>query len=169
MVWDRKALPLCPREFRDVHVQPEPDFPFGRKGRALAGAWKQLGKDAAGMLILDGDVAVDPRDFAGMMQSVGCDLGVVHTAPARLWPATRGEDWRWAHWTDEPSQVLEEEASSFSFCFTYLPKRLLDACVHRGLAGWQFPHVDVNVSAVARDLGIPVRVATGCRVVHMHY
>ena len=45
--WDRTALDqrLASR-FYNLPVSPEPDYPFGRKGHALASAWRQLSEPA---------------------------------------------------------------------------------------------------------------------------
>lgn len=170
VVWNHQALPKAPSAFRDIHIGPEPGAPFGRKGQALAGAWRQLGKKADGMLILDADVAVDPADFRTMMHAIGEEPDVAHTAPVRIWPvSTHRAGWVWAHWDKKASQELDYEARYFSFCFTYLPRRLITAAVRRGLNGWEFPSVDSSVSATARAAGIPCRVVWTCRPVHMHY
>ena len=172
VVWHGEALPLCPAVFRDIHIGPEPGYPFGRKGLALAGAWRQLGDGADGMLILDGDVAIDPADLLTMRRAIDAEPGAVHTAPARIWPkSARRPDWTWAHWSEAgPSQQLEVDGVRwFSFCFTYLPRYLLTSLCRSGLAGWQFPCVDGSVSRRAQRLGVPVRVVADCWPVHLHY
>jgi len=172
VIWDHGGLPVKLAAFRDVHVAPSAEYPFGRKGLALAGAWRQLAgsADVAGMLLLDGDVAADPVDHDAITACIDSDPEAVWTAPVRIWPvSTYRDDWVWAHWETEASQHLDLTANWFSFNFTYLPRRLIGACLEAGLEGWQFPRVDAEVSRVARRMRVPGRVAAECRPVHMHY
>jgi hypothetical protein len=158
--------------FFDIHIQPEPGYPAGRKGLMLSGAWQQMGREADGMLILDGDVAIDPQICQAMMSAISTDDEAVWTAPVKIWPAgTMREDWVWAHWEKAPSQVIDQAANWFSFNFTYLPRRLLDSCDKSltGLKSWTYPVVDASVSKHARKLGIPGRVVPDCFPVHMHW
>ncbi|HMD24756.1 MAG TPA: hypothetical protein VKH61_11690, partial [Streptosporangiaceae bacterium] len=126
--WDRTAFPLNIPNFHTIHLGPEASHPFGRKGLALAGAWRQLAQNSPdGMLILDGDVAIDLLDLAAMRAGIHVEPDVVHTAPVRLWPRSMaGESWVWAHWRDDPSQVNVPDPVRFSFCFTYVPAKLIE-------------------------------------------
>jgi hypothetical protein len=172
--WDRQA-PACPLPptFHRIRVLPEPGWPLGRKGLALAGAWQQMaGPNTDGMLILDGDVAIDPLDLAAMRAAIHDEPRSVLTAPARLWPAsTNLPEWSWAHWgTPGQSQVLDPgPVTRFSFCFTWLPRRLIHACMAAGLDIWTFPRVDQLVSQEAVRQRIPVRLVAGCWPKHLHY
>lgn len=158
-------------KFTPVHFGPESGWPVGRKGAALAGAWKQLGGDADGMLILDADVAVDPQMVVTMMSAIGGDPESVWTAPVRIWPvSTMRDGWVWSHWETEASQQVDEVANWFSFCFTYVPRALLDHCVRGGrLASWTYPRVDASMARAARNLGIKGRVVQECFPVHLHW
>jgi hypothetical protein len=169
--WDRTMLAYRLAGWHTVHIGPEASHPFGRKGLALAGAWRQLKSNSTdGMLILDGDVAVDILDMAAMNASIHVEPDAVHIAPVRLWPASSGEpSWVWAHWEDDMTQEPCDSPRRFSFCFTYLPRRLIDACLKAGLETWTFPHVDRLVSVEARKQGIPVRVVQGCTPKHVHF
>jgi hypothetical protein len=173
--WDKTAP-----EFRmpgtrwfDLHVGPEPGWPFGRKGLALDGAWRQLrSRGCAGMLVLDGDVAVDPLDYAAMGGAIHADPRAVHVGPVRLWPAsTMRESWAWGHWRTGagPGQEWCEEPDRWTFGFTFLPRRLLHAAGREGLRDWAFPGVDLRMAATAKKWGIPARVVPGCYPKHMHY
>ena len=156
----------------DLHIGPEPGYPFGRKGLALDGAWRQLrNRQCAGMLILDGDVVIDPADYAAMLEAVHGEPSAVHVAPVRLWPAsTMRESWVWGHWCGAgPSQELCLAPSRWSFGFTYLPRRLLYAAHRAGLQKWAFPGVDLRMSQTARNTGIPARVVQECQPKHLHY
>jgi hypothetical protein len=156
--------------FYDVIIRPEPEYPAGRKGLAIAGAWTQLGRDADGLLILDGDVAIDPHVFSRMFDMIGSYPGDVLTAPAKIWPvSTHRESWVWSHWTEQASQEIEPEARWFSFCFTYLPRRLLDSAVRNGLRKWTYPRVDASMSKEAQRLGIPVQVVKDCSPLHLNW
>lgn len=169
--WDHTALPLPGLGFYALRITPEPGHPFGRKGLALAAAWEQLaGPAAAGLVILDGDVAVDPQDIAAMLAAIHLDPGAVHVAPVRLWPAsTKRDRWVWGHGRGDFSRDDPDDPDVFGFCFTYLPRRLVDACVKSGLAGWRYPHVDRLTSRRARALRIPVRVVRGATPKHVNY
>jgi hypothetical protein len=101
--WDRTAPPFhMPGAVRwfDLHVGPEPGYPFGRRGLAIARAWEQLGnRKDAGMLMMDGDVAIDPLDLAAMGDAIAQTPKMVLVGPVRLWPAsTMRESWVWGHW-----------------------------------------------------------------------
>jgi hypothetical protein len=90
--WNHTAIPLrIASKYFTLHVAPEPAHPFGRKGLALAGAWHQLtGPDIAGMLILDGDVAIDPHDHHHMLAAIDKDPhDTIYTA-SRRWPVRPG-------------------------------------------------------------------------------
>jgi hypothetical protein len=170
--WDHTAIPLPLPGFKILRIGPEPGYPYGRKGLALAGAWRQLSTPTAdGMLLLDGDVAIDLLDLAAMVGSVSRETQDVHTAAVRLWPAgmASGHSWVWAHWEDEPSQHSDLNPRRFSFCFTWLPRRLIDAAVKAGLEQWTYPDVDRQVSLLARRLAIQVHVVPGCTPKHLHF
>jgi hypothetical protein len=169
--WDRTALPFTIASFYVIHIGPEPAYPFGRKGLALAGAWRQLsGRKTDGMLILDGDVAVDLLDLARMRSAIHMEPGAVHTAPVRLWPASTGQrSWVWGHWDKEMSQDECAAPRRFSFGLTYLPQRLIGSCIRAGLEEWSFPHVDRLVAAQAVKDHVPVRVVNGCSPKHCHF
>ncbi len=158
---------------RELIVSPEPSHPFGRKGLAIASAWAQLEEEAmAGLLILDGDVAIDPYDYHLMFEAVQADPAAVHIAPARLWPASRGDiyGWSWAHCKNGNfTHLPTPDPDFFSFNFTYLPRRVVELSVRAGLKNWRFPHVDQMVSRTARQAGVPMNVVDACQPKHLHY
>lgn len=159
-------------KFHPLIINPELQYPLGRKGLALWSAWQQLGvkADADGMLIADSDVAIDPSMVATMFNAIHERPNDVHTAPVKLWPSSTGRiDWIWAHWKDEASQTIDNDARFFSFCFTYLPKRLFNACEKGGIKGWTYPNVDASVSDWARRANIPGHSVPGIEPVHMHW
>jgi hypothetical protein len=172
VIWDRTAIPLPLKGFYSVHVGPEPGYPFGRRGLTLAGAWQQLSCAASlGMLMLDGDVAVDPCDVAIMMQAIGSNPDVVHVAPVKIWPvSTKRGQWVWAHSRDDNSQDDTDEPIGFGFSFTYLPRALIESCIEAGLRSWAYPWTDTNVSKQARELGTRICVVrNGCSPKHLNY
>lgn len=172
MNWDRTAIPFPhARHYYTMHVSPEPDYPFGRKGLVISSAWRQLaGRQAAGLLILDGDVIIDPADHVAMLQAIHEEPGAVHVAPVRIWPvSTKRDVWSWAHWSTGPSQLLDLRPVWFSFCFTYLPRQLLTAANRAGLRKWTYPGVDMRMSECARENNIPARTVTGCWPKHVNY
>lgn len=170
--WNNTALPVKLKRFRDIHITPSDGYPFGRKGLVLASAWRQLADPRAdGALLLDGDVAVDIGDVAAMDQAIATDPGRVWTAPAKLWPTTSGQDgWVWSHrraggtFTQDLSAA--EDPDFFSFCFTYIPRTLME---HPALPSWTFPTVDVQMSRAATAARIPASVVAGCWPKHLHF
>jgi hypothetical protein len=174
VVWDKQAVPFRLPGIRmfDLHVGPEPGYPYGRKGLALLGAWRQLRTEhCTGMVVMDGDVVIDPLDTAVMLETVGRYPDDVWTAPVRLWPAsTQRESWVWGHWNGQgPSQQPCADPTFFSFCFTYIPRRVIDQAASMGLDRWTFPGVDRRMSLAARAARVPVRVVDGCTPKHLHY
>jgi hypothetical protein len=172
--WNNTAIKLgeLPGRWHELHIGPEPEHPFGRKGAALLGAWHQLQqtREEAGIVILDGDVAIDPLDQLAMMKAVTLEPDVVHTAPVRLWPkSTQWGGWTWGHHRGQPGQESLEDPTVFSFNFTYLPRRLLAICKQAGMARWTFPNCDSQVCTTAARNKIPVRVVHGASPKHLHY
>ena len=174
VVWDRQAIPLKLPGVRlfDLHIGPEPGHPYGRKGAALAGAWRQLAtRQCTGMLIMDADVAVDPLDVSVMLNAIGNEPGAVWTAPVKLWPeSTQRPSWVWGHWDDTgPSQQPCEQPTMFSFGLTYLPRKAIARAIRDGLERWTFPGVDGRMSKAAVAARVPVRVVDGCWPKHLHF
>jgi hypothetical protein len=174
--WDRTAPPFhMPGAVRwfDLHVGPEPGHPFGRRGAAIAGAWRQLGnRGDAGMLLLDGDVAIDPLDLAAMGDAIPQTPRMVLVGPVRLWPAsTMRPDWVWGHWKagPGPGQEMVTRPDRFGFGFTYLPRALIERAIRAGLEEWTFPNVDMKMADAARAGRIRARVVEGCHPKHLHY
>ena len=173
--WDRTAIQLgrLPGRWHTLHLGPEPGYPFGRKGAELLAAWQQvqMSRQEAGMVLLDGDVAIDPVDYRAMMACITSDPEAVWTAPARLWPRSTQYPggWYWAHHRGEASQDECDNPTVFSFCFTYLPRRLLTACRQAGMAKWTFPTCDSQVTQVAARERIKVGVVRGASPKHLHY
>lgn len=167
----------------DLRIGPEPGAPLGRKGRVLDTAWRQLReRGTAGMLLLDGDVAIDPLDFAAMQAAIGADPGIVHVAPARLWPqSTQQDGWAWAHWDEGHGMSQEWSAAPdrWSFNFTYIPAKVINTASSTGieigprkrlkLAEWVFPTVDMKMNQVAKNCGVPARIVEDCFPKHLHY
>ena len=171
--WDHTALPqrTGPLGFYTLHVDPEPGHPFGRKGLALAAAWAQLATpEAAGLVILDGDVAIDPQDLAVMLAAVEVSPDVVHVGPVRLWPvSTKKDRWTWGHGTGTFSRDDPDEPDVWGLSFTYLPRPAVDAAVRAGLHNWRYPHVDVRIRQTARKAGITARTLRGATPKHLNY
>lgn len=174
--WNRTAPPFhMPGAIRwfDLHVGPEPGYPFGRRGLAIAAAWRQLGNGkCTGMLMMDGDVAIDPLDLAAMGDAIPETPKMVLVGPVRLWPAsTMRPDWVWGHWKAGagPTQEFIERPDRYGFGFTYLPRALLEHAIAAGLEDWTFPNVDVKMADVARARRIRARTVDGCHPKHLHY
>ena len=171
--WDKTAVKLeMDRHYYNLAVCPEPCHPFGQKGMWLQRAWQQLGGYGhAGMLVLDGDVAIDRYDHEMMISAIHFQPDMVHVAPARIWPvSTRQERWTWAHWSSEPSQVLEtEDVKWFSFNYTYLPRKVIERAIKDGLPEGRYPFVDTNVCLSAQRCDAAVNVVITCQPKHLHY
>lgn len=173
VIWNN-AVPATPfMGFRDLHVMPEPEFPFGRKGLMFCRAWEELGPSngANGMLILDGDVAIDPHDSRAMHQALYAYPECVWVAPVRLWPISHlGREWTWGH--GKHGQFTQEDIDDpdmFSFSFTFLPAALCEALDESGAKHWTYPQVDLQTWELATSLGIKVRVVRDCQPKHMHW
>lgn len=172
--WNDTALKIpTPGKFHNLLIAPTLDNPFGEKGRVIAGAWKQLNPDNKmdGMLILDGDVAIEPIDLTNMFRAIHNHDQMVVVAPARIWPkSTQKKVWTWAHWSKEPSQTMEtENIRWFSFNFTYFPKKVIEQAIGDGLVNWKFPRCDMRMSDAAFHAGVKVFVAEDVYPKHMNY
>lgn len=172
--WNHTAIPLrIASRFFTLEFGPEPEYPFGRKGLGLTRSWEQLAKDSIdGMLLLDGDVAIDPYDFEMMLKSIDAYPSDVHTTTVKLWPvSTKYDTWVWGHGRDEfyTQRDYSDKLDMFTFCFTYLPRRLIEYCIESGLAQWQFPLVDKNVCTHAKKLGVPIRIVRAASPKHLNY
>lgn len=171
--WNNSALAIpLPAAFHILHVRPTADHPFGEKGRSLAGTWNQLSHDRmAGMLILDGDVVIEPGDMSNMLAAIHEHTDMVVVAPTRIWPlSTKRKDWVWAHWSKEASQVMEtKNIHWFSFNFTYVPRKVIEQALKDGLADWAFPSVDKRMSQSAVRAKVPVYVAENVLPKHLNF
>lgn len=181
--WMGNKVASMEHPFHTIHINPEPAHPKGRKGLVLAGAWRQMATDGdAGMLILDADVAIEPTDLTTMLTHVGSDVRSVWTAPAKLWPRTTHlPTWIWSH-RAEPTPDLSmedtvrlwqtdvDDPAMFTFCFTFLPRRLIDLALDAGLKEWHYPYVDRNMWQLAKQRGVKVRVVRGdCHPKHINF
>jgi hypothetical protein len=138
----------------------------------LAGAWKQLNNNNMdGMLIMDGDVVIDPGDLTNMLTAIHEHDKMIVIAPARIWPiSTKRKNWVWAHWSTEASQVMEtENIRWFTFNFTYLPKKVIEQALTDGLTEWTYPNVDKRMSESAVTAGVPVYVAENVLPKHLNF
>lgn len=172
VVWNNESPATRGLGYRDLHVNPEPSFPFGRKGLAFQRAWEDIGlsNESVGMLILDGDVAIDPMDNRGMHDHIWNDPNSVWVAPARIWPVSHlGNAWTWGHGKGVFTQEDVIDPDMFSFCFTFLPAALMNYAIQEELAEWVYPEVDKQMWETARKYNFQVRVARDCAPKHMHY
>jgi hypothetical protein len=172
MSWMEKTTLPNPGRFHDCVLQPSPQWPAGQRGLALSRVWELLhGPMTAGMLTLDGDVAVDPLQVSMMARAIAADTDSVHVAPVRLWPrSTHVGGWIWGHGRDRyTSRFQREDLHRFTFSFTYLPRNLIEACIMEGLPEWAYPEVDRKVSRVAEAKGFRVNVVTSCQPVHLNF
>lgn len=170
--WDRTAIPLREaKRYYTLRVSPEPEYPFGRKGLGYASAWRQLaGPVMAGMLVLDGDVAIDQHDTAAMLVAIDRRPEDIHVGPVKLWPASTKQD-RWVHGHGKGSFSHHndpDEVDHFGLSFTYLPRRLITACTDAGMDTWTYPHVDAEMRKVARKLRIPGHVVRDASPKHLN-
>ena len=153
----------------DIVYGPTDKYPAGRRGQVMLAAWEGYSDPAtAGMLVQDGDTVIDPFDYAIMVTVLTEFPDCVVTSPVKLWRKADTDGWVWAHWRGQASQNLTFDPDFFCFNFTYLPRRLLEACGKKGMRSWSFPTVDTRVARVARETGIPVRVAR-CTPKHMNF
>lgn len=184
LVWDGYSIASMTTPFHKIRIDPETEHPKGRKGLVIANAWRQMhGPTDAGMVILDGDVAVEPTDLQAMIGHVITDREAVWVAPAKIWPkSTHLPSWVWGHRKPAPDGMSPEKIIQywqqdiddpewFTFCFTYLPKSLLEAAINKhGMKKWHYPNVDKNMHEIATELGYRVRVVRGdCHPKHINF
>lgn len=169
--FDRKFIPLNLERYHSVHVMPEPEYPVGRRGLVMASAWKQLSAGADGMLCLDGDVVIDPIDHAAMFAAIDKESTAVHVAPVKLWPiSTHLDGWVWGHGQDGRFTTKDPARPDiFTFCYTYLPRQLIEACIKSGMEEWYYPGVDKQVSRVCHETGVSIRVVWGAQPKHCNF
>jgi hypothetical protein len=172
VIWNNQP-PVTPfMGFRDLFINPEPEYPFGRKGLAFMRAWEEIGipNECVGILLLDGDVAVDPYDVEQMHVHLYSDVNSVWVAPIRIWPVSHlGANWVWGHGEDEFSQENVTNPNCFSFSFTYLPADLVNAMIVNRLEDWCYPMVDYQTHQLACELDCKVQVAHNCSPKHLHF
>lgn len=169
--------------FHDVLIRQEPEHPKGRKGLTISRAWEQMhGPDDSGLLILDGDVAIDPVCLNTMVQHIASDREAVWTAPVKLWPkSTHLPSWVWGHRKPPPPDMKQEDIIRYwqmdvddprwwTFNFVYIPRSLVKAAQEHGLETWHYPNVDKNFHELATELNYRVRVVRGdCHPVHINF
>lgn len=169
--------------FHDVLVRREAEYPKGRKGLTLARAWEQMQTEQdAGLLLVDGDVVIDPVDLTAMIGHVASDRASVWTAPVKLWPnSTHMSSWVWGHRKPPPPGATQDEVMRlwqadiedplwFTFCFTYLPRALVELAINSGMSTWCYPNVDKNMHELAARAGFGVRVVRGdCHPKHINF
>lgn len=141
----------------------------------MAEAWETWrDKGAPGIIWLDPDIVPDLHDLAALQVAQASEPGAVWCSLHKLWPAsTRRPTWVWAHgpWEgDRPgmSTSADGEPGWFAMGMTYTPAALLEDAKHE-LPLWRFGQIDMSLSATARELGIPIRVARLCQPKHLHY
>lgn len=173
--WRGLAPYGTPNGFTKVDILPSNKYPLGQKGLTLSECWLQMSDNACqGMLILDADVVIDPVDMEAMWSCMVSDPSAIWLAPARLWPKSTGyPSWVWAHrkfgtGMDE-WQASRTDVDTGSFCFTYIPRALIEICMSNGLNRWIYPNVDDNMFRMARQNEIVFRIAKGCAPKHMNY
>jgi len=166
--WNGTALKLPPLPgFVELHVQPEGGFPFGRKGRALIAAWRSFAYDldknlvSRGMIILDGDMAVDLDDIAAMHSDIADNPDAVWVSLYKIYPKSTGiRNWVFSVGCKVFSQEVPFFIDRFGFGFTYLPAALILECEKNGLGGWCYPDVDKNVSRICATMDIAVNLSS---------
>jgi hypothetical protein len=171
--WDNTAFKIpIPGNFYTMNIYPSAEYPFGERGKVLAGAWKQLSNsNVDGMLTLDGDVVIEPGDMTNMLAAIHAHTEMVVVAPARIWPkSTKRKTWVWAHWSTVASQEMEtENVHWFTFNFTYLPRKVIEQAINDGLGNWRYPSVDKQMSESAAKAGVPIFVAENVYPKHLNF
>jgi hypothetical protein len=175
VTWRNDKMRTVPG-YRQIDINPSEEYPFGRKGMALSRVWEKAREThTKGMLLLDGDVAIDPHDHAAMVEFVRRNNVSVCIGPAKIWPiSTNFSTWVWAHRKNGAFNISEwqeyhEDPDTFSFCYTYLPERVLTACISAGMEEWTYPNVDYNVVKVTQRLNVPIKVVPNCYPKHMNF
>jgi hypothetical protein len=164
-----------PTPFRKIDIHPTNEYPVGRKGYTLAKCWRTMKEThTSGMLILDSDVAIDPTDFQHMYNAMRHDSSAIQIGRALIWPKSTGYSTPvWAHRKFGTSfdewKKDRDDVDTASFCFTYLPSKLLEACISGGMDDWTFPSVDMQVFQTARRIGTRFKVVPNCHPKHLNY
>ena len=174
MTWKGVSAPqFLNRHFYQVDVFPEDGFPFGRKGKVFTDTWNQARNSAVkyqGMLVIEGDVLIDPHDYNQMLKAISTNVDAIWTAPVKVWPVTtKGKDWFWCHWSTDTSQTLDKYPLHFGYNFTYLPKQLIELAIEAGWDKWDYWTDDSEMPKIAMRNKIPVKVPEDCWPKHLHY
>jgi hypothetical protein len=177
-------VPSLDAPFHDIWVRREAQYPKGRKGLVMASTWKQMASlTDEGYLTVDADVAIDPVDLNTMIQHVASDRESVWVSRVKLWPvSTHFPTWVWGHrkaipdGITDPQEIMRlwqqdvDDPDYWTFCFTYLPRALMEAAIKAGLRTWHYPNVDKNMHELAKAKGFKVRVVRGdCFPKHINF
>lgn len=158
-----------------LDVQPDAEFPQGRKGLLSAELWRALSaRGEAGVLWLDPDIAADLDDLASMRAAVNLSPQDVHTATVKLWPASTGRaSWMYGHRLTGTVSELEgqrwcQRPRYWTTSMVWTPSRLLDLALP-GLPErpWQGFDLWLNELSLAHD--ITAWAVHDCRPKHLHF
>lgn len=172
---DGRRVPL-PCAHVPVHCYNTYDPRHIAYGQVMINTWRQFNA-VAGMLWIEGDIALEPLHLDEIAHTVDLIPGCVVTAPFRLYPAsTHHYHVQWPFYVetnnggerilraDEPIPTV---VRSFGLGCTYLPAELL-ATKDMDICKYDWPSLDWKLSILARESGIPI-FTTHTPVVHLHY
>lgn len=168
MLWKGKGVEPFPIQgFHQVDIIPSEEHPFGQRGLVLWSAWVQASDTSTtGMLLLDGDVVVDPEDIRHMFNAIAEQPDIVLTAPIKIWPkSTKRQHWVWGHTL---TQDIEGTPTRFTFGFTYIPRGLIESyCIE--MKTWKYPYADMEMSKAAFEVHTPIEVVLTCEPKHLNF
>lgn len=84
LVWGRPWVRL-PDWLFSVRIPGPPQYDSGSKGAVIRTAWQRFQADSPGVVVLDGDVAVDACDVVAVESAIARDPGCVWAVACRMW------------------------------------------------------------------------------------
>jgi len=94
LVWRRPEVSLPP-PIRPVLIPATTEHPRGWKGDVLRQAWQVYGGRYPGVVVLDGDVAIEPDSVLAMDLAIRSAPEDVWTAPVRAWASPIRDHYAW--------------------------------------------------------------------------
>jgi hypothetical protein len=74
----------------------------------------------------------------------------------------------WGHGKGDFSRDDPDDPDVYGLSFTFLPRRLIGACVKAGLETWTYPNVDRFIHRESRRLKIRARVVRAASPKHLN-
>lgn len=167
---DYSSMPIIRR--CDLPTEPREN----RYLEAILTAWHEQGIDK-GIVILEQDIAIDPRHIVELEGMIADDPGSVHAVPYLCWPCSTGHAKPiWAHSAStsiggrqlrSPPSACAKLCRYFALGCTYLPAKLIGNAPANDCV-WDYPVLDARFSDLAWELEIGCDT-TETPAVHLHW